>query len=334
MPESKEGSVLEESKERNAIQYFSLYCRHYLVSPPERPDKPPLVRFGSKIGRESFGCNGAEEHAAECSFSCDRLKKCPSSVPSPSYTPFRPAVSNSRSHVLNEILVLSIKSGLKRINAFELISKLKLLAFRGKGRIKMGDFMDIVTSMKPYKYLPAHCLKLMKQHLTSFFKNFDSKSTPLNEKVDRGEVSYRNIGRGLIVLCGGSVEDKTDAVKVLYERYGVQDVEASELADLCEGMFRLYSAFDPKTFAKAALADVAAETATKCCEILQVCGPELIKPWQLRNWVEGKRKERVEDPASLSKVAKRHQIDKSFKESLKRLLRNKELFNFVKVAAN
>eukprot|EP00826_Nyctotherus_ovalis_P002423 TRINITY_DN10483_c0_g4_i2.p1 TRINITY_DN10483_c0_g4~~TRINITY_DN10483_c0_g4_i2.p1 ORF type:complete len:141 (-),score=12.57 TRINITY_DN10483_c0_g4_i2:18-440(-) len=120
-----------------------LYCRYYFVPPPERPDKPPLIKLASSIEWQGPAWSGTEEHAVEYSFSSDRLKRYPSSIPSPSYIPLKPAALNSRNHVLNEILMLSIKSGLKRINVFELISKLKLLAFRGKGRIKMGDFMAV-----------------------------------------------------------------------------------------------------------------------------------------------------------------------------------------------
>jgi len=315
---------IKEGKHKSDNMYsFYSYLRLQFVSPTDKSEKTALVRFSSNPeGFNWAGWNETEEQMEDYSFSTEKIKRYASSS-TPSCVPPKPPIQKNKEHIFHDILMLSIRSGLKRVNAFEVISKLKTLAFKGKDKINQSEFLAIITGMSKYKCLPLYCLKSMKQYLISFFKNFDSKG--------RGEVSYRNIGRGLIVLCDGTIQDKVDSIKLLYEEYGIQEIEQSEIADLCEGVFKLYKIFDPRIFEKVGIVEVAAETTNKCWDELKICNAESVKPWQLKKWIERLNVVYTEEAGSLSKVKQRYQLDKLLKESFERLLRNKNLFNFVKV---
>eukprot|EP00826_Nyctotherus_ovalis_P051544 TRINITY_DN6447_c0_g1_i1.p3 TRINITY_DN6447_c0_g1~~TRINITY_DN6447_c0_g1_i1.p3 ORF type:complete len:130 (+),score=48.36 TRINITY_DN6447_c0_g1_i1:969-1358(+) len=126
----------------------------------------------------------------------------------------------------------------------------------------------------------------------------------------------------------GSIQDKMDAIGVLYEEYGIQEVESTEVADLCEGMLKLYRVFDQKSFEEASAAEISSKTALKCWERLGIYASESISPNQLI--AEEIKSE--SDSVHLSKSVKRAQLVETFEHSLKRLLHKKELFAFIKVA--
>jgi hypothetical protein len=286
-----------------------------------------MVKFGKDRFHYSPKTAKTEIGAGDTSFT---IRRYSSTVNSPSYIQIKPITQKTQEGVFMELLIISIKSGLARINTYELISKLKYLAYREVYKFTLKEFLAIVTNMSQYSCFPPHHLKIIQQYLTTLFKIFDPKSNSPLTPIDTGEVSYRSIGRGLIILCGGSLQDKLDAIGVLYEEYGIQEIESTEMADLCEGVLKLYQAFDSKSFEGTNAAEISSRTTVKCWEDLGVHTLETICPNQLKLLIEESKIET--ERAGLSKSTKRTQLYKTFEQSLKKLLHNKDLFKSIEVS--
>ena len=159
--------------------------------------------------------------------------------------------------------------------------------------------------------------------------------------IDSKEYSYKSLGKGLIVLSGGTVKDKLDAIAILYEKYGVQNIDSSEMANLCEGLFGMYEKFDPKVFQKlgSSKAEIASCTATNCWKTLNVIDSAPIAPNRLEKWIsneaEAKESEGEGSEESNTSVMTKYAKETEFKECLEnaldKLSHNKDLFNVIYV---
>jgi len=240
-------------------------------------------------------------------------------------------IQKMQEEVFMELFVISVKSGLTRVNTYELIYKLKYLAFRGVYKLTLKEFLFIITNMSQYSCFPPDHLKTIQQYLAMIFKIFDPKSNfPITFHIDIGEVHYRSIGKGLIVLCGGSLQDKLDAIGLLYEEYAIREIKSTEMADLCEGMLKLYQAFDSKSFEGTSVAEISSKTTTKCWEDLNVHISEAIDPNQLKLFTKESKSET--ESADLNRSIKRAQLHKTLEQSLKKLLQNNNLFKPIEVS--
>ena len=145
---------------------------------PNMCERSPVIKFTSvpEIRNSSIGVwTEGDDHGLDYSFGTERLKRYESSIYSPTHLQLKPAQKN-RELILLEIVKLSIKSGLKYINAFEVISKLKLLAHKGITKLKVDVFVELICQMNNYKHFSSHELKTMKQYLNAIYKIFDPKS--------------------------------------------------------------------------------------------------------------------------------------------------------------
>ena len=146
--------------------------------------------------------------------------------------------------------------------------------------------------------------------------------------IDTGEVLYENIGRGLIVLCGGSIQDKIESIGVLYEKYGIQDIESSELANLIKGMLKIFHSIDPSIFEKVTLTEASSIVVSRCWNDLNLSSTEAVMLIQLYNWILGKPDRGC---ISQSKSEKRFKITNSLRQCLGDLLRTDMMVEFINV---
>ena len=111
------------------------------------------------------------DQVEDCTFSTGKLKRFVSDAYSPSPIPF-PAQKTTE-QVLTEIRLLSTKSGLKKLNAYDTICKLKKMASCGKTTLKLDDLFHLVFSHPALKTASTYSLSLFKPFLQSFFAFFD-----------------------------------------------------------------------------------------------------------------------------------------------------------------
>lgn len=164
------------------IKYLISHIRLDFLSSSNIIEKSPVIRFlGIPEGQNSptGGWSEGDDRAMDCSFTTEKLKRYGSSAYSPSCVQLRSSSQRNKEGVLDEIVLMSIKSGLKKVNAYEAISRLKFVSERGIRQLTLDQFLKIITDMNAYKYLPSYSLKSIRQYLNILFKIFDAKSTSI-----------------------------------------------------------------------------------------------------------------------------------------------------------
>lgn len=174
VPQEAEEISFGELREKSISQYSRPHTRMYFTSAPTRAER--VLRFAKDNFQSLPQAAQSEVDAVDSSFTVERLRRYASSANSPSCIQIKPTVQKTQEAVFYELFVMSIKSGLMKINVFELISKLKYLAFKGVYKLKLKEFLTLITSMSQYNSFPSHHMKVIKQYLTTIFKIFDPKS--------------------------------------------------------------------------------------------------------------------------------------------------------------
>lgn len=290
-------------------------------------EKIPAKQFASVRNFPVCKWSETPDNKFDYTFSNERVRRPESFSYSPLQLQLKPTIQNSSEDVFEEIIKFSIRSGLKRINAYEAVSKLKLLAYRGMSKLKLDEFCTFIFQMHQFRYIPSHILKTMKQYLSNIYKIFDSKSI-VNIFIDFGEVSYKKIGQFLIIFCSGSKQDKVEAIGLLYEKYGIKNIESSEMASMFKGVFKIYKNFDPNMFEGQTLTEVSSSIIDKCWNDLMTSTNNPIETFQLYNWI---KEENCERSITQSKVKIKLNIKKLIDQTLEHFLNNEELPDFINV---
>jgi len=265
----------------------------------------------------------------EISFSTEKIKKhvgYSQSVISPGIY----AQQNIKENSIREIQLLAIKSGLIKLNCYNIISKFKHLQYSGIKKLKSEEFIEIIQGQFYYKFLPEHILNSTKFQLLKIYSILDTKN--LNE------VEILEIGKILIILCGGTLRDKLDSIGILYEKYGIQQIDSSEFANLCERFFKLYEKFDSKFFEKINTfpAEIASSTSNKLWSDLNIINSVPISPLNIKNWVKNQRDGELTENLqinimNITKKDKENEYKENLVNTLNKLLQNKAFFNIIPV---
>ena len=135
---------------------------------PLTPKKRETIKFES---------NSRDEKNYEDTFSTEKLKKC---MTSNCYSPSFESAKHSSllvnaEKILLDIHITSFKSGLRYLNVFEVISKLKFLASKGITQITLDLFIEFILKIFQYKQLPSHHVDIMKKYLEILYNIVDTK---------------------------------------------------------------------------------------------------------------------------------------------------------------
>ena len=91
------------------------------------------------------------------------------------------------------------------------------------------------------------------------------------------------------MFCKGSLKDKTTSISILYEELGIQSINSFEMAKVFEGIFKLYSHFDPKLSEKLRVSDVseiALNLVYKCWNDFKIGNITPFTCTQVNAWIE------------------------------------------------
>ena len=109
------------------------------------------------------------EKVDDCTFSTDKLKRYQSPGRSSSYAASQCAPTKNPDRYLNDVLMLSRKSFLNKLNAFEIVSKLKNISFKGMQQLTSDQFIEFILGQYFYLNLPAHVLNSVKPYLAQVY---------------------------------------------------------------------------------------------------------------------------------------------------------------------